>query len=372
MSTAEPTSSPAGQAQPWALALPRTLYWQDEAVMILDQRKLPGTVIYMPCRDMRRVIYCIKTLAVRGAPAIGVAAAMGISLAAQAIRTKGAAAFRRRLAEKIEIMRAARPTAVNLGWACDRILALVAQGPDDVAALRSLIRSESQRMLDEDVAINQAIGLHGASLIAKQGATVLTHCNAGSLATGGYGTALAPVWAAAAAGKAPQVIADETRPLLQGARLTAWECVRMGVPVRVAVDSASGVIMSRGMVDLVIVGADRIAANGDVANKVGTFNVALQAARHGVPFYVAAPLSTVDLDTPDGEHIPIEERDPGEVTAFGTCRVAAKGAGALNFAFDVTPADLVSAIITEKGVLKPPYKDSLARAKGAQSSGEQS
>ncbi|MBI5524269.1 MAG: S-methyl-5-thioribose-1-phosphate isomerase [Desulfarculus sp.] len=331
--------------------------------MILDQRLLPGKTLYMACRDMRQVIYCIKTLAVRGAPAIGVAAAMGISLAAEGLSAKTPAAFRRQLKAKIETMRKARPTAVNLGWACDRILALVALAPGDIETMRRMIRRTSQLMLDEDIAVNQAIGQNGAKLIRKKKATVLTHCNAGSLATGGYGTALAPVWAAVQAGKQIAVIADETRPLLQGARLTAWECVAMGVPVRVAVDSAVGVIMSRGMVDLVIVGADRIAANGDVANKVGTFNVALQAARHGVPFYVAAPLSTVDLDTISGKDIPIEERDPGEVTAFGTCRVAARGAGALNFAFDVTPADLVSAIITEKGVLRPPYGESLAKAK---------
>lgn len=358
--TSKPTSAAAQVA---GLPLPATLYWDGPVVMILDQRLLPGKTLYMACRDMKQVIYCIKTLAVRGAPAIGVAAAMGISLAAEALAAKTPAAFRRQLTAKIEIMRAARPTAVNLGWACDRILALMAAAPDDIEAMRQLIRQESQLMLEQDIAINQAIGRNGAKLIRKKKATVLTHCNAGSLATGGYGTALAPVWAASQAGKEIAVIADETRPLLQGARLTAWECVAMGVPVRVAVDSAVGVIMSRGMVDLVIVGADRIAANGDVANKVGTFNVALQAARHGVPFYVAAPLSTVDLDTKTGNDIPIEERDPGEVTAFGTCRVAAKGAGALNFAFDVTPADLVSAIITEKGVLRPPYRESLARAK---------
>ena len=345
------------------LPLPATLYWDGDAVMILDQRLLPGKTLYMACRDMKQVIYCIKTLAVRGAPAIGVAAAMGISLAASAITAKTAPAFCRQLMAKIEIMRAARPTAVNLGWACDRILALMALAPRDTLTMRHMIRRTSRLMLDEDIAINQAIGRNGAKLIRKKKVTVLTHCNAGSLATGGYGTALAPVWTAKAAGKDISVIADETRPLLQGARLTAWECVAMGVPVRVAVDSAVGVIMSRGMVDLVIVGADRIAANGDVANKVGTFNVALQAARHGVPFYVAAPLSTVDLDTKTGKDIPIEERDPGEVTAFGACRVAAKGAGALNFAFDVTPADLVSAIITEKGVLRPPYSQSLAKAK---------
>ncbi|MFH1060842.1 MAG: S-methyl-5-thioribose-1-phosphate isomerase [Pseudomonadota bacterium] len=346
------------------LPFPRTLYWDGDAVMILDQRKLPGRMTYIPCRDMGRVIYCIKTLAVRGAPAIGVAAAMGLTLAARAIKLKDPLAWRMRFAAAVEQMRAARPTAVNLGWACDRVLALVAVAPPDPATVTVMIRRESQIMLDEDIAVNLAIGRHGAKLIHKKKATVLTHCNAGSLATGGYGTALAPVWAATAAGKAISVIADETRPLLQGARLTAWECVQMGVPVKVAVDGAVGVIMMKGLVDLCIVGADRIAMNGDVANKVGTFNAALQAQYHGVPFYVAAPLSTIDPDAKSGGDIPIEERDPGEVTACGACRVAAKGAGALNFAFDVTPAELVTAIITEKGVLRPPYQQSLAKAKG--------
>jgi len=346
------------------LPFPRTLYWEGDAVMILDQRLLPGRMLYLACTDMRRAIYCIKTLAVRGAPAIGVAAAMGLTLAARAIRAKNAHAWRAAFAQRVEQMRAARPTAVNLGWACDRILALAATAGDDPAAIVEAIRAESQLMLDQDIATNLAIGRHGAGLIRKKKTTILTHCNAGSLATGGYGTALAPVWTAKAQGKDVAVIADETRPLLQGARLTAWECVQMGVPVRVAVDGAVGVIMMKGLVDLCIVGADRIAMNGDVANKVGTFNVALQAKYHGLPFYVAAPLSTIDPHAQSGRDIPIEERDPGEVTACGACRVAAKGAGALNFAFDVTPAELVAGIITEKGVLRPPYQQSLAKAKG--------
>ncbi len=359
--SSRPEGYPACLA-PWGIS--PTIYWEGEAVMVLDQRKLPGRTVFIACRDMACVIRAIKTLAVRGAPAIGVAAAMGLSLAAERIKAKTPAEFLRRFAAQAELMRAARPTAVNLSWAVDRVLGLLASAPADVAAMRGLIRAESERMLAQDVAINQAIGRHGAKLIRKKTATVLTHCNAGSLATGGYGTALAPIYAAKEAGKSISVIADETRPLLQGARLTAWECVQAQIPVRVAVDSAVGIIMSRGLVDLVIVGADRIAMNGDVANKVGTFNVALQAARHGVPFYVAAPLSTIDPNTPDGGGIPIEERDSVEVTALGGRPVAAPGAGAINFAFDVTPHDLVTAIITEKGVLRPPYGDSLAKAKG--------
>jgi methylthioribose-1-phosphate isomerase len=357
------------QAQPgpgqefWPGGLTPTLYWEGDTVMILDQRKLPDQTVFIACQDMACVIRCIKTLAVRGAPAIGVAAAMGLALAAKNIASDDPAEFIRRFVAKADAMGEARPTAVNLAWACQRILGLLAEAPAEVPAMQQLIRRESEIMLAEDIAINRAIGGHGAKLVPKGKSTVLTHCNAGSLATGGYGTALAVIYSARKAGKEVEVIADETRPLMQGARLTAWELVQAGVPVRVAVDSAVGVIMSRGLVDLVVVGADRIAMNGDVANKVGTFNVALQAARHGVPFYVAAPLSTIDPACPDGDHIPIEERDPEEVTALGGRRLAAPGAGAINFAFDVTPHDLVTAIITEKGVLKPPYEQTLAQAK---------
>jgi len=338
-----------------------TLYWQDDVVMILDQRKLPTKTTFIACRDMKRVIYCMQTLAVRGAPAIGIAAAMGLVLAAKAVKVKDPAKWMGRFAAQAEIMRAARPTAVNLGWAVDRMLALAAAAPQDVPTILAMLRRESEMMLAEDVAINRAMGRHGNKLVPKR-ATILTHCNAGSLATGGYGTALGVVRAAAEAGKKIKVIADETRPLLQGARLTAWEMVDEGIPVAVAVDGAVGALMSKGLVDLCVVGADRIAANGDVANKIGTFNVALQARRHGVPFYVAAPLSTVDMDTPSGDLIPIEERDPAEVLAFAGSR-AAPGAEAINLAFDVTPNDLVSAIITEVGVLRPPFNRSLAAAK---------
>lgn len=340
-----------------------TLYWQDDAVMILDQRKLPQKTVFIPCRDMNRVIYCIKTLAVRGAPAIGVAAAMGLALAARSIRVKDPEKFRLKLADKAEIMRAARPTAVNLSWACDRVLALAASAPDDAQAIKELIKAESQSMLEEDVAINRAMGRNGVKLVRKKKVTILTHCNAGSLATGGYGTALGVVRALKEAGKDVSVIADETRPLLQGARLTAWEMVDEGIPVKVAVDGASGILMAKGLVDLCVVGADRIAGNGDAANKIGTFNAALQAKRHGVPFYVAAPLSTVDLNTPTGDKIPIEERDPDEVLRIGGRKLAPAGAGAVNFAFDVTPNDLITAIITEAGVIRPPYAKNLTRAK---------
>jgi methylthioribose-1-phosphate isomerase len=339
-----------------------TLYWENDTVMILDQRKLPGKTVFIPCRDMRRVIYCIQTLATRGAPAIGVAAAMGLALAARAIRVKDPAKFRARFKERAEVMRAARPTAVNLSWAVDRCLALMEVGPDNVDTLKAMLKRESQIMLDQDVAINRAMGKNGAALV-PDGATVLTHCNAGSLATAGYGTALGVVYAAKEAGKKVAVIADETRPLLQGARLTAWEMVTEGIPVQVAVDGAVGAIMSKGLVDLVVVGADRIAMNGDVANKIGTFNAALQAKRHKVPFYVAAPLSTIDPKAKSGADIPIEERDEREVLELAGKRIAPAGAKALNFAFDVTPHDLVAAIITEVGVLRPPFTKSLKKAK---------
>jgi len=343
-----------------------TLYWQDDVAMILDQRRLPGTVHYIACRDMARVIHCIKTLATRGAPAIGVAAAMGLYLAARAIRVKAPARFKERFAQRVEVMRAARPTAVNLSWACDRILKLVQGHPGPVEEIRAAIKDESQGMLDEDVAINRAMGRHGAKLVRKKKLTVLTHCNAGSLATAGYGTALGVIYALKEKGVEVSVIADETRPLWQGLRLTAWEMCQEGIPVKVAVDGSAALLMSRGLVDLCVVGADRIAANGDVANKIGTLSVALAARRFGVPFYVAAPLSTIDLTTASGDKIPIEERAPSEVLRpHGLKNLAPVGAGAYNFAFDITPHDLVSAIITEKGVLKPPYEKSLARAKAS-------
>ncbi len=332
--------------------------------MILDQRRLPGEEAYLACRDLGRVIHAIKTLATRGAPAIGGAAAMGLYLAARAIRTGDPARFRAALQEKGRRLKSARPTAVNLAWAVDRVLALVAASPRPVAELRALIKAESQRMLDEDLASNRALGRHGAGLVTAPAVRVLTHCNAGALATAGYGTALGVVYALKEAGKAVSLVADETRPLGQGLRLTAWEAARAGIPVKVAVDGASGLLMARGLVDLCVVGADRIAANGDTANKIGTLNLALAAKRFGVPFYVAAPLSTVDLAAADGAAIPIEERDPAEVLMpYGKRGLAAAGVQAYNFAFDVTPHDLILGIITEVGVLRPPYAQSLNEAK---------
>ncbi|MCB2186406.1 MAG: S-methyl-5-thioribose-1-phosphate isomerase [Deltaproteobacteria bacterium] len=330
--------------------------------MILDQRRLPWAETYLTCRRLDQVGRAICTLAVRGAPAIGIAAAMGLVLGARTIRVKHAGLFRERLAAKAEILRAARPTAVNLSWALDRLLALAAAGPDHVDTLLAMLRRESEIMLAEDVAVNRALGRHGAVLV-PDGARVITHCHTGAIATGGHGTALGILHSAREAGKEVSVIADETRPLLQGARLTAWECVAAGIPVQVCPDGASGVILSRGLADLAIVGADRIAMNGDTANKVGTYNLAVMCARHGVPFYVAAPLSTVDQAAASGEDIPLEQRDPEEVTHLAGRRIVAPGAGAINYAFDITTHDLITAIITEAGVLSPPYGESLARAK---------
>jgi len=305
------------------------LRFEDGALLVLDQRALPGEERWIRCESVEQVADCILTLAVRGAPAIGLAAAYGMALADD----RDAAA---------ELLRSTRPTAVNLAWALEQCR----DAPDVLAVARRLHR-------EQDEADRRLAGL-GAELF-EEGTRALTHCNAGALATGGYGTAGGVLRAAWERGRLSEVWVDETRPLLQGARLTAWELRRAGIPHRVVADSAAGSLMARGLVDRVVVGADRIAANGDVANKVGTYPLAVLAARHELPFYVAAPLSTIDPDTPDGGAIPIEERDPVEVLADGE---------AFNPAFDVTPAELVTAIVTEAGVLEAPYGDSIARAVG--------
>jgi methylthioribose-1-phosphate isomerase len=303
------------------------LRFEDGALLVLDQRALPAEERWIRCETVEQVADCIRTMAVRGAPAIGIAAAYGLALADD----RDAAA---------DLLRSTRPTAVNLAWAIEQSR----DAPDALEAARRIHREqhEADRRLAE----------LGARLFGK-GTRALTHCNAGALATGGYGTACGVLRAAWDGGRLAEVWVDETRPLLQGARLTAWELRRAGIPHRVVADSAAGSLMAQGLVDRIVVGADRIAANGDVANKVGTYPLAVLADRHGVPFYVAAPLSTIDPATPDGGAIPIEERDPGEVVAEGE---------AFNPAFDVTPAELVTAIVTEAGVLEPPYTASIARA----------
>lgn len=323
--------------------IPPTVEWVDGRVRLIDQRALPDELRFVDCATVDEVVEAIQSLAVRGAPAIGATGAFGVALAAASGDDVAAAAVR---------IRSARPTAVNLAWAVDRALRAHEQGGDD-GALR-----EAERIAADDVATNRALGAHGAELVPP-GGSVLTHCNAGGLACVGYGTALGIVRAAAEGGNALSVWVDETRPVLQGARLTAWELDRLGIPHTLVADVMAGSLMSRGEVDVVIVGADRVAANGDVANKIGTYPLAVLAAHHGVPFVVAAPTSTVDLDTPDGSAIEVEERAADEVTHVRGTRIAPETTPALNRAFDVTPAELVTAIVTEHGIVRPPYASTL-------------
>ncbi|MDE3118939.1 MAG: S-methyl-5-thioribose-1-phosphate isomerase [Nitrospirota bacterium] len=331
-----------------------TVEWKDGAVRLLDQAQLPERVAFLDCRDYRAVARAIKELRVRGAPAIGVTAAMGVALGAQSIQSTDCDVFSKKLLEICHVLAATRPTAVNLFWAIERMkqtLAACRQLP--VEDIKRRLVEESQRILDEDIAMNKTMGRHGAALV-KDGQTILTHCNAGALATAGYGTALGVVRAAWEEGKKIKVLADETRPVLQGARLTAWELMQDGIPVTLITDNMAGALMRQGLVHLCIVGADRIAANGDVANKIGTYSVAVLAKAHHIPFYVAAPYSTIDLSTPSGEQIPIEQRQAEEVTSIcGKAVVAPAGVSVLNPAFDVTPAEYITAIITERGVFKP-------------------
>ncbi len=346
----------------------RTIEWQDDAVVLLDQRRLPAQEVYVRLTDADRVIEAIRDLVVRGAPAIGVTAAMGLALGARSLPDEPDA-FRRAFAGLCERMQAARPTAVNLRWAVRRMASVAEETLEGgVPATRARLVAEARLMHAQDVEINRAMGRHGAVLVPAE-ARVLTHCNAGALATAGYGTALGVVRAATEAGKRISVWADETRPFLQGARLTAWELQHDGIPCTVITDNMAGYLMRRGQVDLVIVGADRIAANGDVANKIGTYTVAVLAHEHGVPFYVAAPTSTIDWEVPSGEAIPIEERSSDEVVRVGGERIVPEGVPALYPAFDVTPHELVTAIITEQGVARAPYADSL-RALCASAGGE--
>jgi len=331
-----------------------TVEWKDGAVRLLDQSRLPEKVEFLDCRDYQTVARAIRELRVRGAPAIGVTAAMGVALGAQSLRASGYDEFAKGVTGICEHLAASRPTAVNLFWAIERMKRTLAglRGQPVVEIKRRLVE-ESQRILDEDIAMNRALGRHGAALV-RDGQTILTHCNAGALATAGYGTALGVVRAAWEQGKKIHVLADETRPVLQGARLTVWELMQDQIPVTLITDSMAGALMRRGLIHLCLVGADRIAANGDVANKIGTYSVAVLAKAHGLPFYVAAPYSTIDLATPSGDQIPIEQRKPQEVTSIcGGPPVAPLGADVLNPAFDVTPAEYVTAIITERGVFKP-------------------
>ena len=326
-----------------------TIEWDGERIRMIDQRKLPGKLEYWVCQDYRDVIRAIKSMVIRGAPAIGVAAAMGLALGAGAVKTSSQREFQRRFTAMAGRMVRARPTAVNLRWAVERMsLVVQAMSGVPVEKVQRVLKEESERLLKEDIEINRKIGKVGQMLVPKE-ACILTHCNAGSLATGGYGTALGVIRAAHEAGKRITVFADETRPWLQGLRLTAFELMQEGIPVTVIADNAAGYLMKKKRVNLVITGADRIAANGDVANKIGTYQVAVLAKENKIPFYVAAPLSTIDLRIRNGEEIPVEERDEREICCVGRCRIGPEGVKAFNPAFDVTPRALVSGYVLDKG-----------------------
>lgn len=336
----------------------KTIEWKNGRVVMIDQRLLPKREVYRVYRDYREVAVAIRDMVIRGAPAIGVAAAMGVALGARQIKDRNFAAGFDRVCKTLV---AARPTAVNLAWGVERMRRLyLANRKASPAALRELLEEEALRVYREDIDVNHELGRYGAGLLPAKG-TVLTYCNAGALATAGYGTALGVIRAAREAGKKISVIACETRPFLQGARLTAWELTKDRIPVTLITDNMVGSVMQRGAVQAVVVGTDRTAANGDVANKIGTYTVAVLAKRHGVPFYVAAPSSSIDLRCPTGKNIPIEERSPDEVTHIGGVQIAPRGVSVFNPAFDVTPAELVTGIVTELGVARAPYKKSLAR-----------
>ncbi len=337
----------------------KTIEWTDDGIVMLDQRILPREEVYLTLTRPEEVIEAIADLVIRGAPAIGVAAAMGMALGAQSF-ADDEDQFRAQLADLSDRMNAARPTAVNLRWAVRRVNK-VAEGAlaDGVAAAKDRLVDEAKLMHRQDIEMNRSMGAHGAPLV-PQDATILTHCNAGALATAGYGTALGVVRAAQEAGKNVTVLADETRPFLQGARLTTWELQKDDIPVTLITDGMAGYMMQQGKVDCVVVGSDRIAANGDVANKIGTYTVAVLANEHAIPFFVAAPTSTVDLEAESGAAIPIEERASDEVVVINDVRITPEGVSAVYPAFDVTPNRRGTAIITEEGVARAPYTESLA------------
>jgi methylthioribose-1-phosphate isomerase len=344
---------PARQTMPKTL---ETIQWTDEGVVMIDQTKLPSEEIYVTCRSYGEVAEAIRTMIIRGAPAIGVAAAMGVAIG---VAQTSEGDLDARFAEICGELAGTRPTAVNLFWGIERMKRLFASVRHlPLEQIRQRLIAEARLVREEDIEINKAIGRHGAPLVPN-GKTVLTHCNAGALATAGYGTALGVVRAAIEAGKDIDVFADETRPFLQGARLTAWELQRDGIRATLITDNMAGHFLHSGRIGCVVVGADRIAANGDVANKIGTYGVAVLAKENNVPFYVAAPISTLDLSLPDGTHIPIEERGAAEVTHVHGVRMAPEGIEVRNPAFDVTPNRYVTAIITERGVARAPFTETL-------------
>jgi methylthioribose-1-phosphate isomerase len=339
----------------------KTIEWKGDRVRLLDQRKLPNEVRYLNCRDAFSVAHAIRTMAIRGAPAIGVAAAMGIALAAKRFQSLRPGAFRKSLGRVCQEMKKTRPTAVNLYWAVSRMERLLDQvDSDDVKGATKKLEAEAIRIYKEDLEINRKIGENGKTLI-KNGFGVLTHCNAGGLATTGFGTALGVIRAAWGEGKRFRVFVDETRPLLQGARLTAWELTQAKIPATVLTDNMAGWLMKKGEINLVVVGADRIARNGDTANKIGTYGLAILSKWHRLPFYIAAPTSTLDISLASGQDIPIEERLSEEVTHFAGKRITPVGIKASNPAFDVTPQSLIHGIITEKGIVRKPYDKNLKK-----------
>jgi methylthioribose-1-phosphate isomerase len=339
----------------------RTILWADDAVVLIDQKALPGKVHYLTLTDWRDVVEAIRDLTVRGAPAIGVAAAMGIALGALQLPEGSVPEARKSFARLCETFAKARPTARNLFWAIERMKHRFGETlPAGIAAVKKALVEEAIAIGEEDIEINRRIGLNGKAFI-RDGDNILTHCNAGALATAGYGTALGVIRAAREDGRKLHVFVDETRPVLQGARLTCWELLEDRIPATLITDNMAGFLMAQGKVDLVIVGADRIAANGDTANKIGTYSLAILAKEHGIPFYVAAPLSTIDRSIADGSGIPIEERNAGEVKELHGVRTAPEKVGVYNPAFDVTPQRYITAIITEAGVAKRPYGPSIGR-----------
>jgi methylthioribose-1-phosphate isomerase len=342
----------------------KTVEWTNQGVRFIDQRRLPTEEVYVVCQSYEEVAAAIRDMTVRGAPAIGVSAAMGVALGMQQSTATDMAGFSAHFDRVAKLIGETRPTAVNLFWGIRRMKAKFdSLSTRTIPQIKDALVAEAQLMLVEDIAANEAMGKHGAVLMPSSGG-VLTHCNAGALATCGYGTALGVIRAAVSAGKQIHVFADETRPFLQGSRLTAWELMQDGIPTTVIADNMAGAMMRQGKIQAVIVGADRIAANGDVANKIGTYSVAVLAKEHDLPFYVAAPWSTVDLNTPDGDHIPIEQRSPREVTHHAGTQVAPTGVMVENPAFDVTPNKYIAAIITERGIAKAPLAESLKELAG--------
>ncbi|MEY2394539.1 MAG: methylthioribose-phosphate isomerase [Acidobacteriaceae bacterium] len=344
----------------------QTLEWTEQGVRFIDQTKLPTEETYVVCKTDEQVAEVIRTMVVRGAPAIGVAAAMGIALGMKNSHAQRVGELKQELDLICDNMGKTRPTAVNLFWAIRRMQEKFERlRVRPVAQIKQELIEEAKRMHAEDIAANQAMGRHGATLMPSEGG-VLTHCNAGALATAGYGTALGVIRAAVEAGKKIHVYADETRPFLQGSRLTAWELMKDGIPTTVISDNMAGAIMKQGKIGAIVVGADRIAANGDVANKIGTYTVAVLAKENGIPFYVAAPISTVDLACPDGSKIPIEQRNAREVSHIAGKQMVPDGVSIENPAFDVTPAKYVTAIITERGIARAPFEESLSKLAGAE------